>query len=71
MELSNKYELSQLQWELESVIHIVQGLVDGKSIDEEMDKRLFTSLHVGIRDHLQRLEKDLGLYFEFNHVNWE
>lgn len=71
MELSNKHGLSQLAWEVESVIHIVKGLVDGTSKDPDMDKRLFTSLHVGIRDHLAALERDLGLYFEFNHVNWE
>lgn len=71
MELSNKHGLTQLEWELQSVISIVKGLIDGTSKDPDMDKRLFTSLHVGIRDHLKDLEKDLGLFFEHSHVHWE
>ena len=61
MKLTNENELTQLEWEVDSIIAIVLELTGQKpstEINRGQNHRTFESLLWGIRRHLDRLEKD-------------
>ncbi len=61
MQLTNKHELTQLKWEIDSLIGIVKELTGEKpstEINSGQNNRGFSSLVWGIKRHLEALEVD-------------
>jgi len=63
MKLSNPHELTQLHWEITSLIGVVKsmtGQTPNIEINPGQNQRCFNSLIWGIRKHLDRLENDFN-----------
>ena len=63
MILTNKHELTQMKWEVESLIAMVEQmcmLKKSNEIREGQKEDMFPKFVLGIRNHLLELEKDFA-----------
>ena len=63
MILTNKHELTQMKWEVESLIAMVEQmcmLKKSNEIREGQNEDMFPKFVLGIRNHLLELEKDFA-----------